>query len=66
MGQIDQFENNSYLIAIFDAIYIEECIFRQQVIIKDDGTVFIILNFIFSSHVIFLVPGRNLDAEDMG
>ena len=42
-------------------IYIEECIFRQQDIIqarfvKDDGTLFIISNFIFSKYlVIFLM-----------
>ena len=43
-------------------IYIEEYIFRQQVIIQanfvDDGTQFIIFNFIFSRLLaIFLVSG---------
>ena len=50
-------------IYIYIYIYIEECIFRQQVIIqvsfiKDDGTLFIISNFIFSRLlVIFQVVG---------
>ena len=46
----------------FRNIYIEEYIFWQQVIqasfVKDNGTLFIIFNFIFSSLlVIFLVSG---------
>ena len=48
---------------VYIYIYIEECIFRQQVImkasfVKDSRILFIILDFIFSSHlVIFLVSG---------
>ena len=48
-------------IYIYIYIYIEECMFRHQIIIqvsfvKDDGTLFIIFNFIFSSFLVnFLV-----------
>ena len=43
-------------------IYIEECIFKQQVIlqasfVKDDGTLFIFCNFVLSLLVIFLLSG---------
>ena len=48
----------NYLFAnpIYICIYFEECIFKQHVIIqasfvKDDGTLFIIFNFIFPSMI---------------
>ena len=50
-------------------VYFEESIFRQQVIIqasfvKDDGTMFVIFNFIFSRLlVIFLVSGKHSNRQ---
>ena len=62
MSKTDIYINNIYLNnlkIIYIYIYIEECIFRQQVsFVKDDGTLFIIFNSNFSCLlVIFLMSG---------